>query len=50
VARQTSVDLDAVNRGGQRIVCRVGVSPMHDPLGKTVGVVVTMEPVGPPTS
>jgi two-component system CheB/CheR fusion protein len=40
---QDPVDLDAVNRRGQRIVCRVASSPMLDARGGVTGVILTMD-------
>jgi len=40
---QDAVDLQAVNRRGQRIVCRVACSPMLDARGGITGVILTMD-------
>ena len=42
------VELKAVNRRGQRILCRVTFSPMRDAHGGLVGVILSMEdqPIG----
>ncbi|MFL5796944.1 MAG: CheR family methyltransferase [Actinomycetota bacterium] len=41
---QEPIELDAVTRRGQRIVCRVACSPMVDAGGGITGVILTMDP------
>jgi two-component system CheB/CheR fusion protein len=44
---QDPIDLEAVNRRGQRILCRVRFSPMRDTHGVQSGMILTMEDAPP---